>query len=313
MHTPVMLNEVIEYLNIRPGAKIIDATLNGGGHTLGLLEKFPELKVIGIEWDPDLIENLKLKIKNDPFDKTQGHPERSRMDEKLGGLEDRLIIVNDSYVDLKKIVEKYDFQPDGIIFDLGLSSWHYEKSGRGFSFMKDEPLDMRFNPKDSARTAADVINIASEEELEEILNLYGEEKFSKDIAKNIVKTRKNKPIIRTTELVRVVTSAVPGWYRKKKLHPATKTFQALRVAVNGELENVEKGVLAAVDVLKSGGRLVVISFQGLEDKIVREIFKQKAKAGVVRWVVKGTVKPKWEEVKKNPRARSAKMKIVEKI
>ncbi|MDP3697134.1 MAG: 16S rRNA (cytosine(1402)-N(4))-methyltransferase RsmH [Candidatus Taylorbacteria bacterium] len=292
-----MLNEVIEYLNIGPGARVIDATLNGGGHTRGILEKFPDTEILGMEWDPDIIENLKLKIKN----------------EKLGNLESRLIIVNDSYINLKKIVEEHGFQPDGIIFDLGLSSWHYEKSGRGFSFMKNEPLDMRFNPQDSARTAADIINTASEEELEEILNLYGEEKFSRDIAKNIVKTRKIKLIIKTTELVETVMNAVPGWYKKRKIHPATKTFQALRVAVNGELENIEKGVLAAIDVLKNNGRLVVISFQGLEDKIVREIFKQKVKAGVVRWVVKGTIKPKWEEVKNNPRARSAKMKICEKI
>ena len=113
-----------------------------------------------------------------------------------------------------------------------------------------------------------------------------------------MKARKIKPITRTTELVEIITATVPNWYTKKKIHPATKTFQALRVAVNGELDNVDKGVLAAVDVLKSGGRLVVISFQGLEDKIVREIFKQKAKAGIVRWVVRETIRPKWEEVKK---------------
>ena len=294
MHKPVMLQEVIEYLDIRPGSKIIDATLNGGGHTRGILEKFPDTEILGIEWDPAIFQEFKSEIRSSKF-------------------ESKIIVVNNSYVDLKKITEEYDFQPDGIIFDLGLSSWHYEKSGRGFSFMKNEPLDMRFNPQDSARTAADIINTASEEELEEILNLYGEEKFSKDIAKNIVKTRKIKPIIKTTELVETIMNAVPGWYKKRKIHPATKTFQALRVAVNGELENVEKGVLAAIDVLKNSGRLVVISFQGLEDKIVREIFKRKAKAGIIRWVVKGTIKPKWQEVKSNLRARSAKMKICEKI
>ena len=294
IHKSVMLNEVIEYLKIGPKAKIIDATLNGGGHTLGLLEKYPDIKVLGIEWDPSIFQEFKSKIGDYKF-------------------ENSLIIVNDSYVDLESIVEKYDFQPSGIVFDLGLSSWHYEKSGRGFSFMRDEPLDMRFNPEKSARTAATIINTLSEEEIEEILRLYGEESFSKDIAKNLVKARKNKPIMTTLELVGVIMNSVPSWYKNRKIHPATKTFQALRVAVNGELDNVERGVLAAINILKSGGRLVVISFQGLEDKIVREIFKQKARAGVIKWVIKGTVKPKWEEVKINPRARSAKMKIIEKM
>ncbi len=289
-----MLNEVVEYLNIRPGVKIIDATLNGGGHTVEILEKFPEVNILGIEWDPGIFREFQEKVKDKDFS-------------------DRLIIVNDSYVDLKKIVEENGFQPDGIIFDLGLSSWHYERSGRGFTFQKNEPLDMRFHPDIARKTAADIINMSTKEELVEILTIYGEEQFADDIAYNIVKRRGIKPIIETNDLVEIIKDSVPGWYKKRKIHPATKTFQALRIAVNGELENVEKGVLAAIDVLKSGGRLVVISFHGLEDKIVREIFKQKDKAGVINWVVKGTVKPEWSEVEVNPRARSAKMKICEKI
>ena len=285
-----MLNEVIEYLNIKPGAKIIDATLNGGGHTQGILEKYPDIKILGIEWDPDIFQE---------FQKT----ETAR----------HIIAVNESYTELKKIIEDQDFQPDGIIFDLGVSSMHYERSGRGFTFMKDEPLDMRFNSRSLSNTAADVINSSSQEELEKILSEYGEERLSREISKGIIQARKEKPIIGTSELVTVIENSVPGWYRHKKIHPATKTFQALRIAVNNELDNVEKGVLTAIDVLKSGGRLIVISFHGLEDKIVREIFKQKSKEGIVRRVVGGTVKPKWEEVRQNPRARSAKMKIVEKI
>lgn len=294
MHKSVMLNEVIKYLDIKPGAKIIDATLNGGGHTIGILEKYPDANILGIEWDPNIFQEFKEKVKSKDFS-------------------ERLIIVNDSYVDLKKIVEENGFQPDGIVFDLGLSSWHYERSGRGFSFQKDEPLDMRFNPDTNPKTAADVINTASQAEIEEVLNLYGEEQFSESIAEGIVKHRSIKPIVTTNELVGIIKESVPAWYKKRKIHPATKTFQALRVAVNGELENVEKGVMTAIDVLKPGGRLIVISFHGLEDKIVREIFKEKAKAGMIKWVIKGTVKPKWDEVKINPRARSAKMKICEKI
>ena len=207
-----MLNEVVELLNIKAGASIIDATLNGGGHTEEILEKYPDVKVLGIEWDPDIVENLKLKIKNGKSD----------------NFRERLIIINDSYVDLRAVVEKYNFQPDGIIFDLGLSSWHYEKSGRGFSFMRDEPLDMRFNPNETVKTAADILNTAPEVELEEIIRLYGEEDFAEDIAKRIVTARKSKPIVGTQDLVAVIMDSVPGWYKKRKIHPATKTFQALR-------------------------------------------------------------------------------------
>ena len=292
-----MLNEVLEYLNLKPGAKIVDATMNGGGHTIGILEKEHGARVLGIEWDPDIVENLKFKIKN----------------EKLESLETNLTIVNDSYVNLKQIIEKNDFQPDGIVFDLGVSSVHYEKSGRGFSFQKNEMLDMRFNPETETITAADIVNKESRERLEEIFRVYGEEQFAETIALNITKDRAIKPIIMTDELVAIVNASVPGWYKHKKIHPATKIFQALRIAVNNELDNVEKGVLRAIEVLSSGGRLIVISFHGIEDKIVREIFKQKAKEQIIRWVVKGTVKPRWDEVRQNPRARSAKMKVVEKV
>lgn len=284
-----MLNEVIEYLEIKPEAKIVDATLNGGGHSAGILEKFPDVKILGIEWDPDIFQEFQNS-------ETAG----------------KIIAVNDSYVNLKHIAETNNFQPDGILFDLGVSSKHYE-IGRGFTFMKDEYLDMRFNPKTTSLSAMDMVNKFSEEEIEDILTRYGEEKFAKSISENIVIERRSSPIVKTFQLVEIIKKSVPGWYRAAKIHPATKTFQALRIAVNGELDNVEKGVLSAIEILNNGGRLVVISFQGLEDKIVREIFKQKAKEGIVKWVVKGTIKPKWDEVKTNPRARSAKMKVVEKI
>jgi len=289
IHTSVLVKEVLEYLDIKEGSKIIDATINGGGHTRAMLEKFQDIEILGIEWDPEIYKNLKIDDK-------------------------RLRVINDSYVNLKNIVEKHDFSPDGILFDLGLSSWHYEHSGRGFSFKRDEPLDMRYNPSTgSGQAATEVVNTYSKEELEKIIREYGEEKFSKQIAESIVHARKQKPITTTGELVEVISDSVPFWYKKRKIHFATKTFQAFRIEVNAELKNVEKGVSSAIGVLGSGGRLAVISFHGLEDKIVRELFKKKAKEGVVKWVVKGTVKPKWEEIKNNPRARSAKMKIVEKL
>ena len=292
MHTPVLVKEVLEYLNIGPGAKIIDATINGGGHTMAILEQYPDVKILGIEWDPAIFENLKLKIEN---------------------LSQNLILMNDSYVNLKNIVEKCDFRPDGILFDLGLSSWHLGSSGRGFSFKNNEVLDMRFNPKVQSENVADIVNKYSEDGLRELISSLGEEQFSVSIAKNIVRARKEKPIIMTEELVNVISQSVPEWYKHKKIHFATKTFQALRIAVNHELENVERGISEAIKVLKPGGRLVVISFQGLEDKIVKNIFQEKTKAGIVKFVVKGTIKPSWEETKSNPRARSAKMKVIEKI
>ncbi len=290
MHKPVMLNEVIEYLSIKPGIKIIDATLNGGGHTRGILEKYPDAEILGIELDPDIFREF-----------------------QNSDIAAKIIAVNDSYVNLKNIVSVNDFKPDGVIFDLGLSSWQLGVSGRGFSFQKDEPLDMRFNPAIQELTAAQIINTYSAEELERIIRDYGEEAFAPQIARRIIVYRQGQPLLRTLQLVEVIKEAVPEWYKHKKINPATKTFQALRIAVNDELNNVAQGVNAAIDVLKKGGRLVVISFHGLEDKIVREIFKERAVKGEVAWVVRATIKPKWEEITTNPRARSAKMKVVEKL
>lgn len=294
VHKPVMVKEVIEFLNTKPGAKIVDATLSGGGHTTAILENYPDVKILGIEWDPEIFKDFKLKIK----------------DEKFKG---NLILANDSYINMKDIAEKNDFRPDGILFDLGLSSWHYEESGRGFSFKRNEILDMRFNPEVQLESAADIVNKYSEEELRELISTLGEEQFAGNIAKNIIRARQEKPIIMTDELVNVISQSVPEWYKHQKIHFATKTFQALRVAVNDELENVRKGVRTAIDILKPGGRLVVISFQGSEDKIVKEVFKEKTREGIVEFVIKGTVRPSWEEQKANPRSRSAKMKVVQKI
>lgn len=313
VHKPVLLKEVIEYLNPKPGDMFIDATLNGGGHSMAIAERIaPSGKVLGIEWDNELLKQFKLKVQGSKF-------------------KDNFILVNDSYTNIENIVREHNFRPNGILFDLGLSSWHYERSGRGFSFKKDEPLDMRYSPAERGKhktqnpdhkkilnseqtlTAAEVVNTYSKEGLEKVLREYGEEQFSKQIAENIISARRIEPILTTSDLVEVISRSVPGWYKKRKIHFATKTFQALRIEVNAELKNVEKGVSAATNILVPRGRLAVISFHGLEDKAVREIFKKKTKERVIKWVVKGTIKPKWEEVKNNPRARSAKLKVVEKL
>ncbi len=292
IHTPVLLHEVIEYLNLSAGKRFIDATLDGGGHSRAIREQYPDIGILGIELDP-----VELKEFRERF------PEAARS----------MTLVNDSYVNLERIVQEHQFRPDAILFDLGLSSWHLESSGRGFSFQKDEPLDMRFGSHLAGRTAADIINTATPEELEEIISTYGEERFAPEIVRGIVTARGVKPVMTTQELVEVISRAVPKWYTKRKIHWATKTFQALRIAVNDELENVQKGIEAAMRVLNPSGRLAVISFQGLEDKAVRSAFRRGVEQGLIRWVTKRTIRPSWEERKRNPRSRSAKMKIAEKM
>ncbi len=293
MHTSVLLQEVLEYLQPVAGGQYIDATLNGGGHARAILERImPNGKVVGIEWDIDIAARATQEFANSLY-------------------ADNIIVVNDSYVNMAEIAERLNVAPDGILFDLGLSSLHYE-SGRGFSFKGDEPLDMRFNTATGV-PVSEIVNLYSVPEIEQILRDYGEEQFSHSIAEGIGINRKKKPIMTTQELVSVINVSVPEWYKSRKIHFATKTFQALRVVANDELANVKKGVEAAISILKPGGRLVVISFQGHEDKIVREIFKEQVKAGQIRQSVKGTMRPTWDEQKANPRSRSAKMKVAEKI
>jgi 16S rRNA (cytosine1402-N4)-methyltransferase len=297
IHVPVLLNEVLEYLNPQPGNKFIDATMNGGGHSRALLERvMPDGHVIGIEWDSALASRTGQEFAESEF---RGH----------------ITVVNDSYANMVHIAEELRIVPDGVLFDLGLSSWHYEGSGRGFSFKRDEPLDMRFNASASSAQvpASEILNLYSVPEIEQILRDYGEEQFSLSIAESIGLNRKKKPIMTTEELVSVISVAVPQWYKTRKIHFATKTFQALRVVTNDELANVKKGVEAAIDIVRPGGRIVVISFQGHEDKIVREIFKEQVKAGRIIQPVKGTIRPSWPEQQANPRSRSAKMKVAEKV
>ncbi len=288
-HTPVLFNEVLHYLDPQPGQVVLDCTINGGGHAAGIAGR--GARVLGIEWDPAIASQF-----------FQHHPD----------LQERVTVVNDSYTHLERICAEQGVTPDGILFDLGLSSVHYESSGRGFSFQRDEPLDMRFNPQTESLTAGQIVNEYAQDELEQVLVEYGEEQFAGQIAAAVVIARRTAPLRTTSQLVAVIEGAVPAWYRHRKIHPATKTFQALRVAVNHELENVKEGVSAAIRVLRPGGRLLVISFQGAEDKIVRELFKDAAKVGTIQWVTRKTIRPTWDEIKTNPRARSAKLKIVEK-
>lgn len=293
MHISVLKEEVIKFLAPRPNENFIDATVDGGGHAMEILKKnAPKGKVLGIDWDKEIIRKLRLKIEKSDF-------------------KERLILVNDNFKNLKRIVEKNNFKEiSGILFDLGFSSWHIEKSKKGFSFQKDEILDMRYGEGETR--AIDILNKWQEKDIERILREYGQEFFSKKIAKAIVESRKEKPIIKTGGLVEIIEKVVPK-RKKQKIHPATKTFQALRIAVNQELENLKEALPQAIEVLKPGGRLVLISFHSLEDKIVKKFFRQKEKEGEAEILTKKPITPTEKEIKENPRSRSAKLRAIKKI
>jgi 16S rRNA (cytosine1402-N4)-methyltransferase len=290
VHEPVLLKEVIEYLNVGKNKNYVDCTIGEGGHAIEILKRNgPKGKVLGIEIDPELYKKLK--------------------EEKL----ERLILVNDSYSNLKEIVEREGFKEiHGILFDLGISSWHIEKSGRGFSFLRDESLIMRYDRREKL-TAERIVNEWPEKEIERILREFGKERFAKRIAREIAKVRKTKPIKTTFQLVEVIKKAVPSFYQHKRIHFATKTFQALRIAVNNELENLKAALPQAIDVLEKEGRLVVISFHSLEDRIVKNFLKEKEREGKIKILTKKPIRPSKEEIIKNPRSRSAKLRVALKI
>lgn len=287
MHVPVLKKEVLKYLDPKPNENFVDCTFGEGGHAKAILEKNgPEGKVLGIEWD----ETQAKKISAEKPDK-------------------RLIVVCGNFANLKSIVRDHSFgQVHGILFDLGISSWHLEESGRGFTFRKDEPLDMRFS-ESSEFTAEDIINKYPENEIARILKEYGQERFARSIAGKIVEIRSARRITRTVQLVNAVMAATATWYHRRKPHPATKTFQALRMAVNQELENIAKALPQALDILESEGKLAVISFHSLEDKIVKNFIREQAAQRRLTILTKKPVLPSREEIKLNLRCRSARLRV----
>ena len=290
MHKSVLKKEVLELLNPQVNENFIDSTTGEAGHSLEILKKInPEGKVLGIELDEKVYQKLEQqKIKN-------------------------LIMVNNSFVNLKEIIQEKNFGPvSGILFDLGFLSWHIDESKKGFSFLKEEELDMRYNTK-TELTAIKIINFWNEEEILKILKEYGEERFARDIARNIIKQRQQDPIRTTTQLSDIIKSSVPAWYRHKKIHPATKTFQALRITVNDELESIRKVLPQALEILEPGGRLVIISFHSLEDRIVKRYFKEKAQENLLKILTKKPIQASREEIKNNPRSTSAKLRGAIKI
>ncbi|MBI2041979.1 MAG: 16S rRNA (cytosine(1402)-N(4))-methyltransferase RsmH [Candidatus Nealsonbacteria bacterium] len=280
MHIPVLQKEVIKYLDPKPNENFIDCTVGEGGHASAILEKNgPKGKILGIDRDPGQIKNLKFKIKN---------------------WEKRIIPVCDDYVNLGEIVKENKFGPvSGILFDIGMSSWHLEESGRGFSFKRKEPLDMRFNAN-GALTAEKIVNYWSKFDIEKILQDYGEEKKADRIAQKIIEARKLRPIANTLQLGEIINKAGAS---------SQQTFQALRIAVNDELNNLSKALPQAVNVLETGGRLVVISFHSLEDRIVKNFFKNPS----FTLLTKKPVVPDLGEIRTNPRSRSAKLRAIKKI
>ena len=291
VHKSVLLNETIEGLNLPQKGIVIDSTFGGGGHTAEICKRYPGIQIIALDQDQSAFKKAESKFKN---------------------LKCNISFQNINFRDLDKNNLE---QVDGIIFDLGLSSDQLENAGRGFSFLKNEILlmTMKENPTKEDLTAMDIVNDWSEESIAQIIYGYGEEKFRGRIAREIVEARKIKKIKTTFDLVEIIEKAVPKTYRKGKLHFATKTFQALRIAVNDELGALEAGLKGGFNILKNGGRMSVISFHSLEDRIVKKFYKEKEKEGKAILINKKIITATSTEVKNNPRARSAKLRILEKI
>ena len=293
-HQPVLLKEVIEIFNPQPGECYIDATINGGGHSYAILEKIKSSgRILGIDWDCELIK--KLQENNSKF-----------------GIQN-LELICDNYANIKHIARKHNFNKvSGILFDIGFSSYHVEESKRGFSFLRDEPLDMRYSLKNN-ETAEKIINSQPEKAIENILREYGEERFAASIARGIVAGRKQKRITRTIELVRVIGESVPRAYLKNKIHFATKTFQALRIAVNKELDNLRMALSDSLDILIPSGKIAVVSFHSLEDRIVKNFFKNLAREERIKILTNKPIIASYAESRENPRARSAKLRAATKL
>ncbi len=306
IHKPVMLNEVLEYLNVQKNKWYIDCNLGGGGHTKVILQK--EGKVLGIDLDSESIKLVANKY-NLSVQEVNG---------SLQAFSDNLILVQANFANLKKVIENLPKNPNtqnlpnfsGILFDLGLSSNQLEDPIRGFSFNKNAPLDMRMGDAFAVR-ASDLLNALSKKELTELFFKLGEEPFSKRIAKEIVEYRKQKKIETTYQLADITLKIIhkkPG-----QIHPATRIFQALRIAVNDELNNLKEALPQALEILQPGGRLVVISFHSLEDRIVKNFIRDHEDNNLLKSLTKKPLTPTEEEINLNPRSRSAKMRVAEKI
>lgn len=307
-HTSVLFDECIDNLNIKPDGVYVDGTLGGGGHASGICEKLSEKGIlIGIDRDQDALNAAKDRLENFTC---------------------RKYFVKSNYSNIKAILEDLGIKEiDGALLDLGVSSFQLDNFERGFSYMQDAPLDMRMNSDDST-TAEEIVNTYSAKELTDIIRKYGEERWASRISEFIVKARKDKRLETTFELVDAIKAAIPAAARRDGPHPAKRTFQAIRIEVNDELGQLERAVDEFCDVLAKGGRLCIITFHSLEDRIVKDIFNLRAdpckcpkefpmcvcgKTADIKKISKKPIIASKEELEKNPRARSAKLRVAQKI
>ncbi len=303
MHTSVLLEESIRYLNLQEDSIIIDCTLGYGGHSSQILKKIPKGFLYAFDQDDQAIKNAKKRLEEAGFN---------------------FEIIKTNFKNIKEEMNKRKVKVNGILFDLGVSSPQLDEAERGFSFHKDAALDMRMNQNDQLK-ADEVVNNYSYEKLTKIFYRYGEEKYASSIAEAIVKYRENKRIVTTLELAEIIKNSVPEKYRKKG-HPARKVFQAIRIEVNNELEVFETALKDALDLLKPKGRICVITFHSLEDRICKQIFnevskvpKELAKLPIIpeayqpKFKVVANIVPCEEEILQNPRARSARLRVIEKM
>jgi 16S rRNA (cytosine1402-N4)-methyltransferase len=288
-HVPVLRHEAIEFLNVQPDGFYIDATLGAGGHAEEILRRLEKGKLLGIDRDPVALATAR---------------------ERLKSFGEKLIAMPGNFAQIGALHAASGFPPaNGLLADLGMSSLQLDDASRGFSFSMPGPLDMRMDPT-TGDSAADLVNRMSERELEDLIFKLGEERHSRRIARAIVKGR---PYRLTTELAQVVTRAIPSRTALRHIHPATRTFQALRLAVNGELECLESLLAQALGVLKPGGRVVILSFHSLEDRIVKRALQAWQRQGEAQILTRRVMRPSEEEVRANPRSRSAKLRAAEKV
>ncbi|MCU0582627.1 MAG: 16S rRNA (cytosine(1402)-N(4))-methyltransferase RsmH [Syntrophales bacterium] len=307
-HEPVLLEEVLESLSLKPGGIYVDGTLGGGGHAGGILgATSPDGVLVGIDRDDDALAESRRAL--EPFGR-------------------RAILVKGNYADLGDILAGLGIdRVDGIVLDLGVSSHQLEAAERGFSFSKPAPLDMRMD-REASTTARELVNRADARELQRILRDYGEELMAGRIARAIVERRKAGPIETTDELAGLIASAMPARMRHGRIHPATRSFQALRIAVNDELTNLARGIASGIDRLKEGGRFAVITFHSLEDRMVKDLFRDASRGCTcppdlpvcacggkprLRVIARRPIRPGEAEMERNPRARSAKLRTAERI
>lgn len=293
LHVPVMHREVVEFLNPKLGGCFLDGTLGLAGHSSLIAERIGASgHLIALDRDEQSLALAKSK---------------------LAGFKGRLDLVHSDFSDFDVVLKKLGVDAvDGMLFDLGISSFQLDDPKRGFSFRSDGPLDMRMDQNNPV-AARDLVNTLAEEELANIIFNFGEERFSRRIARAIVQYRSHKLIETAKELEEVVFTSVPVSYRRQRLHPATRTFQALRIAVNRELESLNMVMEKYAGYLKVGGRIGVIAFHSLEDRIVKDNFRASSKNGVMSSVVKKPLRPSEEEIQINPRARSARFRVAERI